>query len=108
METGISMLEKVRHVFGCGSPDVRSYSPLALAYMGDAVYDLIIRTIVVEEGNKAANLLHRGAVRYVNAGAQASVIEALQESLTEEEAAVYRPGRNAKSQTQAKNPSLEQ
>ena len=107
METGIDMREKIRDAFGCANPDVRTYSPLALAYMGDAVYDLIIRTIVVEQGNRAANLLHRGAVRYVNAGAQASVIEALGDCLTKEEEAVYRRGRNAKSHTAAKNASIE-
>ncbi len=108
MEAGVSILEQVRDTFGCRQPDVRSYSPLALAYMGDAVYDLIIRTVVVEQGNRAANLLHRGAVRYVNAGAQASVIEALQDVLTQEEEAVYRRGRNAKSHTAAKNASIEE
>ncbi len=108
METGVSVLEQVQTAFGCAGPDVRTYSPLALAYMGDAVYDLIIRTIVVEQGNKAANLLHRRTVRYVNAGAQASVITSLQELLTEEEEAVYRRGRNAKSHTMAKHATVEE
>lgn len=109
MEAGISSLLKIKEAFACKGreTDVRLYSPLTLAYMGDAVYDLIIRTVVVERGNKAANLLHRSAVKYVNAGAQAAVIEALQDDLTEEELAVYRRGRNAKSHTTAKNASIE-
>ncbi len=107
METGISLPEQIRCAFGCGETDIRRYSPLALAYMGDAVYDLIIRSAVVERGNRAANRLHHHAVKYVNAGAQAAMAGALQDTLTEEEAAVYRRGRNAKSHTAAKNASIE-
>lgn len=107
METGITLLTAIKERFACGEKDIRAYSPLALAYIGDAVYDLIIRTVVVERGNKAANRLHHDAVRYVNAGAQASVAECLLETLTEEELAVYKRGRNAKSHTAAKNASIE-
>lgn len=107
MEESISILLQIKEAFGCKDTDVRSFSPLTLAYIGDAVYDLVIRTVVVEQGNKAANLLHRSTVKYVNAGAQAAMIEALQEQLTEEELAVYRRGRNAKSHTAAKNASIE-
>ena len=107
MEESVSMLLQIKKVFSCKDADVRSFSPLTLAYIGDAVYDLIIRTVVVERGNKAANLLHRHAVKYVNAGAQAAIIEALSEVLTQEELAVYKRGRNAKSHTAAKNASIE-
>lgn len=107
MEESISLLLQIKETFACKDADVRSYSPLTLAYIGDAVYDLVIRTIVVERGNKAANLLHRSTVRYVNAGAQAAMIEALTPELTEEELAVYKRGRNAKSHTVAKNASIE-
>ena len=107
METGITLLTAIKERFACGEKDIRAYSPLALAYIGDAVYDLIIRTVVVERGNKAANRLHHDAVRYVNAVAQASIAESLLEILTEEELAVYKRGRNAKSHTAAKNASIE-
>lgn len=103
----MSLLFKIKQTFDCKDTDVRSYSPLALAYIGDAVYDLVIRTAVVERGNKAANLLHRSTIKYVNAGAQAAMIEALVPELSEEELAVYRRGRNAKSHTAAKNASIE-
>lgn len=53
--------------------DIRTYSPLTLAYIGDAVYDLIIRTVVVERANRPANELHRITVRFVSAGAQAAI-----------------------------------
>ncbi len=107
MEKGIGALSQIKEAFACGQQDVRSYSPLTLAYIGDGVYDLVIRTIVVERGNRAANLLHRSTVKYVNAKAQADMIEALQQFLTPEELAVYKRGRNAKSHTAAKNATIE-
>ena len=48
METGITILDAIKREFDCGGADIRTYSPLALAYIGDAVYDLVIRTVVVE------------------------------------------------------------
>ena len=108
MEEGVrqSMLEQIKQTFECKEVDVRAYSPLTLAYIGDAVYDLIIRTVVVERANRAANELHKRTTKYVKAEAQADMIEALMEHLTEEELAVYKRGRNAKSYTSAKNASI--
>lgn len=109
MEESVSELVMIKNAFGCEGreTDVRLYSPLTLAYIGDGVYDLIIRTVVVERGNKAANLLHKSTIKYVNAGAQAEMVQAIQEDLTQEELAVYKRGRNAKSHTTAKNASIE-
>lgn len=70
---------------------------LALAYMGDAVYELAVRTHLVGKGLTRVNRLHGEAVRYVNAGAQAGVLKKIEGSLAEEELAVVRRGRNAKS-----------
>ena len=106
MEEGLTILEAIKRDFDCREVDIRTYSPLALAYIGDAIYDLVIRTIVVERGNTSANNLHKKAVRYVNAVTQAQMIEALQEELSEEERTVYKRGRNAKSYTTAKNASV--
>lgn len=106
MEEGITILEAIKRDFDCREIDIRTYSPLALAYIGDAIYDLVIRTIVVERGNTSANNLHKKAVRYVNAVTQAQMIEALQDELSEEERTVYKRGRNAKSYTTAKNASV--
>lgn len=106
MEEGITILEAIKRDFDCREIDIRTYSPLTLAYIGDAIYDLVIRTIVVERGNTSANNLHKKAVRYVNAVTQARMIEALQEELSEEERTVYKRGRNAKSYTTAKNASV--
>ncbi|MBD5476356.1 MAG: ribonuclease III [Lachnospiraceae bacterium] len=106
MEESITILEAIKRDFGCGEIDIRTYSPLTLAYIGDAIYDLVIRTIVVERGNRSANNLHKKTVTYVNARVQARMIDALEEELTEEEVAVYHRGRNAKSYTSAKNASI--
>ena len=105
MEEGVTILEAIKREFACKETDLRTYSPLALAYIGDAVFDLVIRTIVVERGNRSAGSLHKSAVSYVNARVQARMIDALQEELTEEEAAIYRRGKNAKPHTMAKNAS---
>lgn len=106
MEESITILEAIKRDFGCGEIDIRTYSPLTLAYIGDAIYDLVIRTIVVERGNRSADKLHKKTVTYVNARVQARMIEELENELTEEEAAVYHRGRNAKSYTMAKNASV--
>lgn len=103
MEEGISLLGQIRRDFACKEIDIRTYSPLSLAYIGDAVFDLVIRSVVVERGNMPANALHRQTVRFVKAPAQARMIEFLLESLSEEERTVYRRGRNAKPYTTAKN-----
>lgn len=106
MEESITILEAIKRDFACKDVDIRTYSPLTLAYIGDAIYDLVIRTIVVERGNRSANNLHKQTVTYVNARVQAKMIDALEEELTEEEKAVYHRGRNAKSYTSAKNASI--
>lgn len=83
--------------------DIKAYSPLTLAYMGDAVYELFIRTHVVTRGNAPVNKLNRTASRLSRAATQSAMAEQLMESFTEEELAVYRRGRNAHSYTKAKN-----
>lgn len=106
MEESLSLLKKIKEEFACGEVDIRSYSPLTLAYIGDAIYDLVVRTVIVERGNRAAASLHKMAIKYVNAATQSAMIEVLLEELSEEEIAVYKRGRNAKSYTSAKNASI--
>ena len=104
METGINayILEK----FQIQQQDIRTYSPLTLAYIGDGVYELVIRSIVVGKGNTRANLLHKRTSGLVKAKTQSELIEALLPELTEEERSVYKRGRNAHSPTMAKNASM--
>jgi len=83
--------------------DVREYSPLVLAYIGDSVYDLVIRTIVVSKGNMQVNKLHKKVSSIVKAVSQSKMMMGITDELTEEEMSVYKRGRNAKSYTKAKN-----
>ena len=83
------------------------FSPLALAYIGDGVYELFVRTKVIEEHeNMPANKLHKKTVQYVKAHAQANSIDAMLPHLTEDETAVYKRGRNTKSNTTPKNADM--
>ena len=86
--------------------DVSAYSPLVLAYIGDCVYDLIIKSMVINQGNRQVQKLHRETSGYVQASAQSFMMRAMQEHLTEEEHAVYKRGRNAKSISPAKHQSI--
>ncbi len=89
--------------FGIEGQDIRTYSPLTLAYIGDAIFDVIIRSILVNKGNTAVNNLHKRASSIVKAQTQSALVKALMEDLTEEEADYYRRGRNSKPHTKAKN-----
>lgn len=102
----MSPAEYLREQFGLGETDLKTYSPLTLAYIGDAIYDLIIRTLIVERGNSQPNKLHKRASTLVKASAQAEMIERLLPVLTEEEMSIYKRGRNAKSYTMAKNATM--
>ena len=104
METDINAY--IKRQFGVEEVDIRTYSPLALAYIGDGVFDLIIRTIVVGRGNTRANKLHCRTSHIVKAHTQAVLAEKLLPYLTEEENSVYRRGRNAHSPTMAKNATV--
>ena len=84
-------------------PQPGQYGPLALAFVGDGVYELYVRTRLMRAGSLQANKLHRLATQYVKAGAQAASVRAILDKLSEEEGAVYRRGRNAKSATVPKN-----
>lgn len=106
MEEGMNLLTAVRQEFSCGGVDVKTYSPLTLAFIGDCVYDLIVRTVVVERANASPNTLHKKKSEVVKASAQAQQAEALLPQLTAEELAVYKRGRNAHSYTTAKNASV--
>lgn len=86
--------------------DPKTYSPLALAYIGDGIYELVIRSLVIGHGNASPNHLHREASTWVNAGAQCEMYDAMQPYLTEEEKDYFRRGRNAKSGSMAKHATM--
>ena len=109
METGVrkeGAAERIGAVFGCEIPDLRTYSPLTLAFVGDGVYDLVIRTAVAGRANASVDRLHKKKSLMVKAAAQAAQAEALLPDLTPEELAVYKRGRNAHSHTTAKNATI--
>jgi len=91
---------------GMKQADPKSSSPLVLAYIGDCVFDLIIKMKVAGRGSRQVHKLHEETSRYVQASAQSFMMRAMQEHLTEEEHAVYRRGRNARSVSPAKNQSI--
>ena len=111
MEKGIDSYLKEQ--FEIPDVDIRTYSPLTLAYIGDGIYDLVIRSLVVAKGNTRASELHKRTSQIVKAHTLKVEIDpaqvedvGLQIRLTEEEAAVYKRGRNAKSFTMAKNATM--
>ena len=96
----------IKEQFGIAEVDIRTYSPLTLAYIGDGIYDLVIRSVVAGKGNTRAGELHKRTSQIVKAHTQAEMMEVLLPLLTEEEADIYRRGRNAKSPTMAKNATM--
>ncbi len=102
-------LELIRYIkqrMDLPDTDIKTYSPLTLAFIGDVVYDLVIRTLVVENGNAPVNKLHKKVSSLVKAPAQMELFHRTQDMLSEAELAVYKRGRNAKSFTSAKNASI--
>ena len=92
--------------FGIVEVDLKSYSPLVLAYIGDGVYELVLRTVFVGQGNRQVNKLHRLCSHYTKARAQSEIVDILLPHMTETEKETFRKGRNAKSYTTAKNASV--
>lgn len=77
--------------------EAEQYSPLVLAYMGDAVYELYVRRMLVKKANMQVNKLHKSAVQIVKAEAQCEAFRKIENELTEKEMAVFKRGRNTKS-----------
>ena len=86
--------------------NITDYSPLTLAYIGDGIYEIVIRTVIVDEANRQVNKIHKAASNLVKAGTQAKIVHIIMDSLTEDEITIYKRGRNAKAVTRAKNASM--
>lgn len=86
--------------------DIKRMKPLALAYIGDTLFDLYIRSRIVLTREEAPKLMHTEAVHYVKAASQAQMMKLIMEALSEEETEVFKKGRNQKSLTVPKNASL--
>lgn len=97
---------RIRQTFGIEEKEARSFSPLTLAFLGDSVYEIVIRTMVVTKANASPNQLNRQSSALAKAGTQAKLAHLLEAELTEEETAVFKRGRNAHSATKAKNATV--
>lgn len=110
MEEGVKMQTAVpaewKELLKLQNVDPCSYSPLVLAYIGDAVYELVIRTKVINRGSMQVSKMHKKSASLVKAESQANLFKCLEEELTPEEKAVYKRGRNAKAVTMAKHASM--
>lgn len=82
------------------------YSSLALAYIGDSIYESYIRTRLLENGDRRVKELHKCAKNYVSAKAQCLILNNITEFLSEDEIAIYKRGRNTKVNTKAKNADM--
>lgn len=96
----------IKEIPGVGQIDSKTCSPLVLAYVGDCIFDLMIKLMVVSRGNRPVHVLHKETSYYVQASSQSFMMRTMQEMLTEEEHGVYRRGRNSRSVTPAKNQSI--
>ena len=99
------ILLTVNEIFNSKEVRPNEYSPLALAFIGDSVFDLVIKSVIVEKANCQVNKLQNKTSKIVRATTQALIVDALKDVLSEEEANIYRRGRNAKPYTKAKNAS---
>jgi len=104
-ESALSFLGEGSKTASVSSDRLKTYSPLSFAYIGDAVYEVIIRTCMVAKYNTKADHYHRETIQYVNAAAQKRLMERMEPLLTADERKVYRRGCNARPATTAKNQS---
>ena len=101
-------LKYLKESFGITEIDANSLSPLMLAYVGDAVYEVVIRAMLLKTGGSTTKKINREAIKYVSAPAQAESAERIKPHLTEKETEILRRGRNAHSATTAKNATVSQ
>ncbi len=87
---------------------INQMSPLTWAYVGDAVYELYVRTYLVDTTNLKPNNLHKESIKYVKAKAQADILNNLQEILTEEEQDIVRRARNTQNHHLPKNANVQE
>ena len=96
----------MQEILGLPEMNPNTYSPLGLAYIGDAIFDVLVKHKILSEGNRQVHKLHERTSCYVQASAQSLMMRTIQQHLTEEENAIYRRGRNTRTVTPAKNQSI--
>ncbi len=100
------IVSNMRKDFDIKPMEVLNLQPLVLAYIGDAVYEVYIRTMLVINKKTNVNMLHKMSIKYVNAKAQSDIIHRIMDKLTQDEQDVVRRGRNAKSATAPKHAEI--
>ena len=88
--------------------EVKMLSPLTWAYIGDSVFELYVRTELINKTNLKPHKLHIEAIKYVKASAQAKILEKIKDKLTEEEMEIVRRGRNTQNHHLAKNATVQE
>ena len=102
-----NLTESIKNVLGLKEISPAQLSPLVLAYIGDSIFDLVIKTYLLDtKGNMQVNKLNRFASNIVKAQSHSEMIGSIEPLLSPAEEAVYKRGRNAKSYTSAKNASI--
>ena len=102
-----NLTESIKNVLGLKEISPAQLSPLVLAYIGDSIFDLVIKTYLLDtKGNMQVNKLNRFASNIVKAQSQSEMIGIIEPLSSPAEEAVYKRGRNAKSYTTAKNASI--
>ena len=102
-----NLTESIKNVLGLKEISPAQLSPLVLAYIGDSIFDLVIKTYLLDtKGNMQVNKLNRFASNIVKAQSQSEMIGIIEPLLSPAGEAVYKRGRNAKSYTTAKNASI--
>lgn len=91
---------------GCSKKEAKMETPLRLAYIGDAIYETMVREFLLKKGTKTVHGLHRAAIDFVSAKGQAGFLQAIAHQLDEDEQEIVRRGRNAKSATVPKNANV--
>lgn len=111
MEESLKLMDREDEINGLfkdwDQAEVRMMSPLRLAYIGDAVYETMIRKYLLQSFAGSMHKLHKESTKYVKAEAQANIAHMLEPKLTEEEMAILKRGRNAKSGTVPKNAKVQ-
>ena len=100
------ILDYLLKPFNIERKEATEFSPLVLAYIGDAVYELMIRSILVSMGNRPVNKLNKDATSLVKAAAQSEIVKLISDNLSEEEYTVFKRARNSSPHTMAKNASM--
>lgn len=106
MEKNLDFFSYTKKLYSIKDTDPASYSSLSLAFIGDGVYELIIRTVIVSRHNTSVNNINKMTSALAKASAQADISRLIIDELTSQELGVYKRGRNAKSVTMAKNATV--